>query len=193
MTAPPRPLAVNLLPKDAFSESLVGKTLLWALSIGRYIVVFTEAIVILSFLSRFKLDRDLTDLNTGIEQQLAIIQSFGDLEQNIRNLQEKLDFIAALETQLPPQAVVNHLAQAIPPDVQLTEFEFTPEAVTFKAHALTTQGFSIFIRRVQTNPLFQDIELQDILSGSSALPGIQFQVTAFLSDKNNQEAPTTSL
>src|SRR3990167_2747697 len=116
-------LSVNLLSQDAFSASIVGKVLLWALSIGRYIVVFTEAIVILSFLSRFKLDRDLTDLNTGIEQQLAIIQSFGDLEQNIRNLQEKLDFIAALETQLPPQAVVNHLAQAIPPDVQLTEFK----------------------------------------------------------------------
>ena len=68
-------ISVNLLTQDDFSSSPIGKVFLWALSVGRYIVVITELIVILSFLSRFKLDRDLTDVNEAIEKQKAIILS----------------------------------------------------------------------------------------------------------------------
>jgi hypothetical protein len=53
---------VNLLPQDPFFETVFGRFLKWALSIGRYIVIFTELIVILSFASRFTLDRMVTDL-----------------------------------------------------------------------------------------------------------------------------------
>ncbi len=85
--------SVNLLSKDPFSESFVGKILMWALSIGRYIVVFTELVVILSFLSRFTLDRQMTDLNSKINQQLLIVESYGGLEENFRSIQDKLSFV----------------------------------------------------------------------------------------------------
>jgi hypothetical protein len=60
---------INLLPKEEFEKKPLGKFLVWALSIGRYIVIFTELIVILAFLSRFKLDRDLADLNQSVREK----------------------------------------------------------------------------------------------------------------------------
>ena len=40
---------INLLPKDKWEVGVIGKLLKWALNIGRYIVVFTELIVISAF------------------------------------------------------------------------------------------------------------------------------------------------
>jgi len=53
---------VNLLPKDNFEFSLVGKFLRWALTAGRVMVVLTEFVVILAFGSRFWLDKEMNDL-----------------------------------------------------------------------------------------------------------------------------------
>jgi hypothetical protein len=65
---------INLLPREEFEKKPIGKFLTWALSIGRYIIIFTELIVILAFLSRFKLDRDLSDLNQSIREKQAVIR-----------------------------------------------------------------------------------------------------------------------
>src|SRR5690554_2981690 len=85
----PASITINLLPKDPFFETVVGKTLKWALSAGRYIVIFTELIVILSFLARFTLDRQLTDVNSDIANNETIVASYGELEENFRRAQER--------------------------------------------------------------------------------------------------------
>jgi len=69
---------IELLPREEWEETSFGKFLKWLLTVGRYIVIFTELVVILAFLSRFKLDRDLTDLYKQIENKQAIIQNSTD-------------------------------------------------------------------------------------------------------------------
>jgi hypothetical protein len=62
-------LEVNLLPKDPFLSTSLGKLLQWSLTVGRYLVIFTELIVVSSFAARFSLDRQVTDLNASILQK----------------------------------------------------------------------------------------------------------------------------
>ena len=76
---------INLLPKEKWETGTAGKLLKWALSIGRYIVVFTELVVISAFLYRFSLDRKLMDINEQVNQQKKIIVTYGDLETNFRD------------------------------------------------------------------------------------------------------------
>ena len=56
------PVPINLLPKTEFELSFWGRFIKWALSTGRYIIILTELVVIIAFMSRFKLDRDASDV-----------------------------------------------------------------------------------------------------------------------------------
>ncbi|NCN24447.1 MAG: hypothetical protein GW945_03125, partial [Candidatus Pacebacteria bacterium] len=92
-----KPININLVPRDPFYETAIGKTLRWALSAGRYIIIFTELIVIISFAARFTLDRQLTDLNSDIERKKSVILSYGTLESDIRTIQSKITDYTELE------------------------------------------------------------------------------------------------
>ena len=84
---------INLLPVDPFEQGFWGRFLKWGLSVGRYIVIATELVVILAFLSRFKLDRDLSDLNETIAEKQAVLAAYSTLEADYRELAGRLDLI----------------------------------------------------------------------------------------------------
>jgi Tfp pilus assembly protein PilN len=177
---------VNLLSKDPFSESLLGKILLWALSIGRYIVVFTELVVILSFLSRFKLDRDLTDLNASIDQRLAEVNSYGSLESEVRSLQERLRFVRQTGDQFKPQQVITILASITPPDVKLDQLSIKGDRIQLSATSLSSQSFALFTRGIQQQSSLTNIQLLNISSGDQNDPGIKFELRADVVSSNTQ-------
>lgn len=170
-------ITINLLTQDRFSSSLLGKIMLWALSIGRYIVIFTELIVILSFLSRFKLDRELTDLNESINQQQSIIQSYGDLEIRVKQIQAKLEVIRQNQAQISPVAFLEVLSKVMPEDVDLEEMTIDTDSAELKARALSTSGFIGFIKALYDDPLIDGISLDEITSEDQGLT-IEFILTA---------------
>jgi Tfp pilus assembly protein PilN len=172
-------IAINLLSQDDFSQSAVGRVMLWALSIGRYIVVFTELIVILSFLSRFKLDRDLTDLNEAIARQKAIILSYGNLENDLRFTQSQLALVRQVQTPLTPPAVLDLLGQTIPADVRLTQLQITPNTLDLQATALSTQGFTRFINNLLSRDEVKHLSLNGVTSKDQGLT-ITFSLNAEL-------------
>lgn len=174
--AAPKYVSLNLLSADAFSESILGKILMWALSIGRYIVVFTELIVILSFLSRFKLDRDLTDLNAQINQQLLIIDSYGDLESRFRNLQLQLTFMRSRLNGVDVEQVVNEVVRSLPPDVKLKNITSSREKISLSATSLSSQGFYQFVSILKTNKLFSDLRVANVSEDDEIESGIVFDL-----------------
>ena len=64
---------IEFIPQEDWEKTSFGKFLKWLLNVGRWIVIVTELIVIIAFVSRFKLDRDLTNLNEKVKQKQAII------------------------------------------------------------------------------------------------------------------------
>jgi len=157
-------LGINLLNPDPFKTSFIGRVMLWALSIGRYIVVFTELIVILSFVSRFKLDRDLTDLNTEIVRQQAIVESYGNLEEVVRGLQKQLAFISKELQQPQPQTYLDLVVPLLPIDVKLNQMQMSGDIVRIEATALSQAGFRQFIRSLESSPQVEGLELSQVTS-----------------------------
>ncbi len=155
-------ISVNLLPKDAFLSSVVGKFLLWSLSIGRYLVVFTELIVILSFLSRFKLDRDLTDLNEEIEVQKRTIQTFADTEQKFRLAQAKVEAIKLSQENQFAINSLNFLEKNLPIDVKLSRISFSPNGWTLEGSALSAQSLRLTAQRVLAENSSSSISLSKV-------------------------------
>ncbi len=169
---------ISLLPTDKFEKTRLGKFLKWALSFGRWIVISTELIVILCFLSRFKLDRDITDLGEEIRQQQAIIVSFGDLEENFRNLQKRLSTIDGLEKeQFLATNPLDELSKIVPLDVSLGELIVKGEKLEISGFSLSEAGFGTFIGELSKSG-FEKITLGKVSRGKTG--EIEFKLTAEL-------------
>jgi len=174
-----QPITINLLSQDEFSQSAIGKVMLWALSIGRYIVVFTELIVILSFLSRFKLDRDLTDLNEAIIRQKAIILSYGNLENDFRFAQSQLEIIKNAYQTLQPDQYISLLGRATPYDVKLNQLQVKDQTLRISATSVSPQGFIRFITNLLHSDLIAGVAVNQLASKDQGLT-IVFEVTCRL-------------
>lgn len=172
-------ISVNLLTQDEFSSSPIGKVLLWALSVGRYIVVFTELIVILSFLSRFKLDRDLTDINESIEKQKAIIESYGGLEEEFRAQQKLLKFVAQKSPEPSVSDSLIIIKETMPTDIKLETFSYQADELNLKATALSLPAFSSFINTLLRNQDIADISIKSIEAQAQGLI-VTFELVATL-------------
>lgn len=169
---------INLLPKDPFFETILGKTLKWALSVGRYIVIFTELIVIVSFITRFSLDRQVTDLNRAIEQKRNVILSYGDLETRIRHYQTLLEQYQQIDQQRNIITLFPELSRITPADVKLDTLTISPTGVILSGTTLSQNSLTLLITNMQLSALFESINVGKIEADQKSNSGFQFEIKA---------------
>lgn len=151
---------INLLSESRFEKSAWGKFLKWALTFGRWVVIFTELVVILAFLSRFKLDRDLTDLYERIEQKQAIIESARSFEEEFRLLQKKIKIIKELEEgQLKSESLLLSLASLLPNDIYLENLSLEAGTLNLTAKALSENSLRRFLNQLISSEEFSQVSL----------------------------------
>jgi Tfp pilus assembly protein PilN len=171
--------SINLLGEQDLAHSPWGRILTWATTYGRYIMITTEIVVLLAFISRFSLDRKLTDLNEEIAQKQAIIEANSSFESEFRGLQERISTIKTLITsQGYLRDVLEELQQLLPLDVYLESLTLNDTTLTAQTTAVTTAGFSQFLSNVTQSRFLQNIEAGEVKR--NPLTGIQFQLTATL-------------
>ncbi len=174
---PVKEIRINLLGSQDLSHTPWGRLVEWATTYGRYIMITTEIVVLLAFISRFSLDRKNTDLTEELRQKQAIIEANVDFERDIKSLQSHLTTAKALLTdQAKPVEVVNTLESLIPADVYLSSVDITRNKITISATAGTTRGFAQFLSNVQSIQQIQNVLLGDIRREPTS--GIEFQLTA---------------
>ena len=176
-------ISINLLPKDPFLETPVGK-LLQRAPIGRYLVIFTELVVIMSFASRFTLDRRITDLNGAILQKQTIIQSYGDLEENVRAIQKKISSYQQVEQQENIVDVFPALTEVMPTDITLIELQMLPNKVTLTGNARSNVSLSLLINNLQFSGKFTDVVVEQIETAKNENAGLDFIIRASLRSQN---------
>lgn len=170
---------INLLPQEEFEKKPLGKFLLWALTVGRWIVIFTELIVIMAFLSRFKLDRDISDLYDQIKQKQAIISSSSSFEQDFRFLQKRISEIQNLETkQIYVSSIFSAISAITPTDVVFSNFSYDEDGIRLTGIALSEEGLGSFLAGLTTSPNFTDVNLSSVSKKTGEEAGIRFTLTA---------------
>lgn len=174
----PANININLVPKDPFFQSNLGRTLQWALSAGRYIVIFTELVVIISFAARFTLDRQLNDLNSSIVEKESVIRSYGDLESKFRLAQTKIENVTAIEKESNILAVFENLTQVTPRDVTLSQLGIKPDSVSITGRTLSQSSFNLLVTNLQLSPQFNNITVTRVESGDNDSSGFDFSINA---------------
>lgn len=180
---------INLIPKDPFYDTLIGKIMVWAIQVGRYIIVFTEIIVIMSFASRFKLDRDLTDLTASVTQKKAIVESFGDVETRTRLIQKKLEMTKTLLDSSKAVVYLDKLSAKIPAGVSLSQLTYDTTQLSVAGRAANSGSLAQFIVALQQEPSFLSLSVDKIASGEANDPGISFNVRILVEKQEEAVTP----
>ncbi|MCB9800986.1 MAG: PilN domain-containing protein [Pseudomonadales bacterium] len=168
MKKKPTSIKINLLPKDPFFSTIPGRILKWALSAGRYVVIATELVVIVSFATRFTLDRQVTDLNDSIASKESIIKSYGELEQNFRTAQEK---ISSYQQIYQESNIVNTFAdirEIIPDGIVLDNLVINTDTIIVSGQALTQTAFNLLVNNVQLSDKFHEVSVDRVESNDNS-------------------------
>lgn len=176
---PAKSVSINLLGDSETQHTPLGRIVNWALTYGRYIMIGTEIVVLLAFISRFSLDRKLTDLKEEVGQKQDIIQANLPFEEDVRALQDKLSKIKALKSQ-PANAltVLASFQTILPAGMYLKSFTLDQSQVTISAVAGSTGALAQFIANMKNAKTLTNVEIGDITR--DPLLGIQFTLTASL-------------
>lgn len=178
MSTKSKQLNINLLPQDPFFSGFVGRTLQWSMGAGRYIVIFTEIVVILSFAARFTLDRQVTDLNETLYDQMQQLEGLAEDEAAFRLAQAQLSVIKKNQEISNILDVFGALSQVVPAEVILDRLSISQNAISLESTALTQASFITFINNLQLTPQFNSIRIGKVESTGSGQPGFSFSLTA---------------
>jgi Tfp pilus assembly protein PilN len=174
----PVAIDINLVPKDPFFATKVGRALQWSLSVGRYIVMFTELVVVLSFATRFYLDRQVTDLNQTIFRKQTIIESYGDFEERFLTVQERIAEYKQIEQKENIADIFPALSQVIPDGVELRELIIYPDRTSLSGSVLSQRALNLLINNLQISPDFTDVVVNTIESEGTITSGFAFKLNA---------------
>jgi len=134
---------VNLLPKDAFEVSALGKFLKWSLTVGRVLVVLTEFVVILAFGSRFWFDKRHNDLIEVIDQKQLVVESYVEIEKQIREVLARQDGVDRfLKENVEIDLRFSELRKYLPIGTVLDELSLEPKSIKMAGLAGSESNFS---------------------------------------------------
>ncbi len=156
---------INLLPQEEFQASTFGRVLKWLLSTFRYIVITTEMIVMIAFLSRFWLDAKSSDLIDAINQKKAVVASYATFENDFRDAQQKIiifnNFANENEKTSP---IIKEISGKLPTDITLTDISINNEKVEITAETQNESSASNFITSLSSSNLLKNVNLESIES-----------------------------
>lgn len=188
MPEKPTALSINLLPgkEEGFGE----KFLEWSLTFGRYIIIGTEIIVLVAFLSRFKLDRDLIDLSDKVKEKQKILESLRPIEESVTALQKRLSAIASVEgSQGSGILVLPNIALVTPPNITYQTILVDGDKVTITGVAPETADIATYVATLKASSIFKEdsVSLEKVERTRGDQKQISFIVSALAAKKGNKE------
>jgi len=145
-----------------------GKFLKWALSWGKRIVIVTEAIVILAFLSRFWLDTTLADLAGQIAQKKSAIEASANFEKKFRGTTERIAKAKTVENGVSPVAVLDKARALVPLNVTVSQMTVSASGVDL-AGTSDEQSLAVLVSNFRTSPDFTDLTIERVVRTSPSL------------------------
>ena len=174
--------SVNLVLREGFEHTTLGKVLTWGLSVGRIIVILTELVVIVAFLSRFWLDRMLTDLNednASLKRQVEAVSTF---ENDFRLAQERIETFKKVTVKTEYADRVTDISALLPQGVTLSKISFMKREINLTGIALSEEGLAGFVSALSKSEKFQDISLSSVTLETERIQGLAFQLKGGLTN-----------
>jgi Tfp pilus assembly protein PilN len=169
---------INLIPKDKFTESLLGRTLGWLMTTFRIVVIIVEMVVVVAFLSRFWLDAKNADLNDEMKAKTSQIQAMAKTEQEINNVQQRLSIFSAMtSTDISHAEDIKTIASFSPNNVFLSNITFSPNLVNLKGASPSEKSIAQFIVNLSSVEKYQSVMLTQVDADKKYEGLLEFSLT----------------
>ncbi len=160
-------IRLNLLKPQSNPEKIFVKLFRWLLSTGRYIFIFVEALVLLAFIARFKLDADIASKKEAIEQQIPYIESLQLYEVLIRQTQLKLSTIDGIRKNSGNFSdILKWIASLTPKDIKITTLNLTKDvsqvSIRINGQAQSNNDLNAFMQGLKQNQSFSNTNIDSI-------------------------------
>lgn len=154
---------INLLPQKGFQTSTTGRVLAWILSTFRIIVIVTEMIVMIAFLSRFWFDAQNSDLNEKILHKQAALSALIDFERKFKDVQKRLAiYSSSTKREISNTEVLNLIKNSLPSDVILASITLEKDKIKITGITPSEKSMQQLIVNLSSNQKkFTDVNLTE--------------------------------
>ena len=160
-------LKIDFLRSQDQSQRVYSKLIKWLLSKGRFILVFVELLVLIAFISRFKLDADLAAIKEQTEQYIPYVESLRPDENLIRQLQFQIAKIKEVKQDHPDySAILQKISTLTPISITISNLNLqkNAEMVDFKITGVSqiNQAISAYVFSLRKDLSFTNVNLETI-------------------------------
>ena len=178
---------INLLPKDSFSETSIGRIILWFLSTFRIMVIVVELVVVAAFLSRFWLDSKNADLTDEIKQKQAQIKASEATEKLFRELQKRVSAFSILTSQPKLSSSITSISSLMPPKITLNSIGFSEQGITIIGNTPNEQELAQFLVNLKKSEDFTKVSLSQIGPDQDNKDILKFTISLNIKNKTAPE------
>ncbi|MFH1832749.1 MAG: PilN domain-containing protein [Candidatus Levyibacteriota bacterium] len=174
-------VSINLV--GGKNKNILDKFIKWALTIGRVVVIVTEAVALGTFLYRFSLDQQLIDLHGSIKSKQEIIKFSKNTEDKYRNLQARLSAASKLSNVGKETTdLFQNILDSAPQDLIFNNIILSQDYIKIAARVQSSESLSNFIDTLKKNPEVSSISIDQIENKTSNAT-ITVSITAMLNKK----------
>lgn len=174
---PNNPTSINLIKNKQIPT--FDKFMNWALTIGRLIIITTEAVAVIAFVYRFSLDEKLVDLHSAIKQKQNIISVLKNDENKYRNLQDRIALASSFsEKAVRSNQTIEDIVSLIPDQVRINNLIFKNGQVNIDADVISVSALADFIDPLKSYRDIKSISIDNIENKPSV--GLSVDISAML-------------
>jgi len=152
---------INLLGRK--EESLVDQTLYFFLNYLRYILVFTQIIVIGVLFFRFRVDQNIIDLKDALDQKKEIVTAVKPLLEEAERVNKQTIAILEVTSKQDLQlSALNYILSVFPESVVLTSLNISDGTYTLKGTSTDPRQLQLFYAKLRSERQFKLVSLSNI-------------------------------
>lgn len=173
-------LDINLIPTSRGQGNLVI-LVHWLLTVGRYLIITTEAAALIIFALGIKFTLDKNDLKGNINEQKAAIDQLAETEANFRLYQTKIERIQNLkQSHSNLSEFYTGLLQLLPDDTSFDEIRLEGGRLTMAGSLKSPSSLQALIQAVNQSEKFENLDITNLTVPSATQPFYTFTASATL-------------
>ena len=153
--------SINLFPPK--EKSLIDKAIYFAFHYLRYILVFTQLVVIYVFFFRFSVDQQIVDLKDTLNQKQEIVSVVSPLLKQADKVSKKITFVSRiLQRQENVEGSTEYILSRFPEKLTLTKMVLTDTGVDFEGFTDDVEAVRLFYNKLKAEKQFKTIDLNNV-------------------------------
>lgn len=177
------PRNLNLLQQMEKPQGAWDKVYSWVFTVGRYVIIGVEVIVLLGFVVRFSLDRKNNDLKDKIETKVNMLKAQSESEAELRQVQGVLtNFSSIIKNQQPISSRLTKILGLIPSEMKLKSISITQSRISLELSAPSYSIAEGFEQSLRTDSDYSSVQVS--LKSSGGASNVEFDVVIVFADKS---------